>query len=301
MYIVAHCRKVIRVLLAAFFWMNAGPHPGNLGLAFAQTPDLNVSEHANETITGLGNRFNLLDRLATEETESGGFLGRPRFSISQTTISYDSGQTPLNEVLPAKDPLAAPLEILIRIKSLRRDFSRAVPSEAFWTDPLNDAERAVKEMLVFIQAPQKEWLEKERPYIDRANADFRKLDQAVLAFARNRRLDIATPREPARGYDVEVRIIPPTSKIRFMTHLAYKKCLQLQVSTQSDAEARRTSEERVTACLDDQWTDLTEGKYVLIGRYRYITPWLDKSGKPEQSDFEITGNRTVITFSPGTP
>src|SRR5579864_3738472 len=89
----------------------------------------------------------LLMKLASEQIRvDTTFLGRQRFSLNQQTrsLAYDLNSVPPNLVLSGGDKYADPLEVLIRIESLRRDFYATIPNEKFWLAPLESIQRAVE-------------------------------------------------------------------------------------------------------------------------------------------------------------
>jgi hypothetical protein len=91
--------------------------------------------------------FDLLTQLATEGVaENREFLGRTRFAISEAdhSFAYDLDPIPAHAVLSSGDPYGIPLEALIRVVSLRRDFRATVSAEDFWVTPLDSIQEAVR-------------------------------------------------------------------------------------------------------------------------------------------------------------
>ena len=261
------CTLIVLIVMGSVF-------PG----ASVRAQDVKATPLAKQDSTGL------LTQLAAEQVaEDGNLLGAVRFKIYEgtQTLSCDLTALPANVVLSDRDPYAIPLEALIRVTSLRRDFRATVPNEEFWKTPLNSVERAVQDCVVDIEAThrQQDVLVREQRCSENIEAEFEKLRTAIAVYAGARHLEIVEKRGSARGYQVQVKVEPPRARVRVMTVLEYRKCLYF----------RRP--------LEDQWIDLLSAENDMIGRYRYLAEWPPELNGPEEGEIEIT-RPTTITFVP---
>jgi hypothetical protein len=111
---------------------------------------------------------------------------------------------------------------------------------------------------------------------------FGDVKQAIVGYATAHNLtpiSIAQGRDPAAGYQVQIKIDPPRARVRVMTVLEYKKCMYFKTP------------------LEEQWIDLLGGEQEMIGRYQYRAEWPADLGGPEEGTFEIR-KAGAITFRP---
>jgi hypothetical protein len=243
---------------------------------------------AEATARPTSNALKLLDQLVEEEVASDtNFLGRTRFRIlsDQNELTYDLAADPPSAVLSEKDPLAVPLEALLRVKCLRRDFQREAPGTDFWVRPLAQASQAARQAVDdFLSATngtsRQRQLELRAKEIE---ASFATLEDGIRGFAAQRGLDIERRRGINDSYDVWVEIEPPRARLRYMTYLAYRKS---------------TLPPPLAVPLDEQWNTLLPGKNELIGRYHCLADWPAELGGTETNDFTIRRNCSLVFRPP---
>jgi len=229
----------------------------------------------------------VLIRLAADGIgEDKEFLGRTRFTISQSerTYTYDLDPIPVRTVLSHKDPYATPLEALIRIESLRRDFHAAVPDEKFWIVPLEAIQGAVQRCIEQLEStqPKAGSPDGQQECSRSVEGQFSNLENAIRGYATVHSLELVKfqKRDPVIGYRVRIKIEPPRAHVHVMTLLDYKKYRYF-----------RTPVEQY------QWNDLLDDESLMIGWYHYRADWPQDLNGPEEGDFEITKPGTM-TFSP---
>jgi hypothetical protein len=229
----------------------------------------------------------VLIRLATDGiAQDREFLGKTRFAVSQAdrTYSYDLEPIPISAVLSLGDQYGTPLEALIRIEALRRDFRAAVPAEKFWIAPLEAIQGAVQHCVEGLESSQSKKGSSDVPQeCSRSiQEQFSDLESAILGYATLHSLALVKfqKRDPVIGYRVRIKIEPPRAHVHVMTLLDYKKY--------------RYSN---TPAEQYQWNDLLDAENLLIGWYHYRVDWPQDLNGPEEGDFEITKAGT-ITFSP---
>jgi hypothetical protein len=232
--------------------------------------------HQTKTSRETDSRASLLTDVVREELVADSALGRQRVSLSNGILHIDFSPAMPLASFGSQDHYGLPMEALMRAMALRRDFDRAFGSDRFWDPPLEAMEETARRAIDSGGTAD----EASRASLTRAiDSRIDQLSASTLAFAQKRGLDLQAARDPVPGFDVEIHITPPDARIRFMPFLTYKECVALHTS------------------LEDQWTDLTEGKHRLIGRYRYFARWGKGLGGDEESTFGVNGN-TVVTFSP---
>jgi len=219
--------------------------------------------------------FGSLENLARFAiTSDPAYLGRPRFRIANNRVLYDVSPVPADDILNSRDPLAIPLECLIRLEALKRDFLLAVPKEVFWRAPLRNLQIQLRSYMLHSRA------DTPNGSTDQLEAAIRRewqsLSTRVEKYAFQQGLDVQTSREPAPGFKVAVKIVPPNGRVRYMPFLAYEKAVTMKTS------------------LDEQWRELLAGAVTLIGRYRYRADWMDPIHM-EEGNFEIR-EATDLTF-----
>jgi hypothetical protein len=246
-------------------------------------PQRTLRAEKSDPMAGRASTFQRLKDLATEQLTSDLlYLGRSRFSIAtdQKLITYDFSPFPLADILSANDSLAIPLEAVMRIEALRRDFGRVVQREGFWRAPLTNAEVIIRESLArSYQQSDNQLRQKLKFDSERIEEQFNNLETAVFDYADRKGLDVERSREPAKGYPVTIKIEPKLTRVRFMPFLAYRKCVYFKTP------------------LDDEWNDLDEGTHTMIGRYHYRAEWPADLNGPEEGNFEIR-EETTVTFRP---
>ena len=245
-----------------------------------------VSGTQNETASPESKRqaiMKSLKDLAAEQIRfDDAFLGKQRFSVDQhnRTLSYDLRPMPLNFVLSETDPLAMPLEVLIRVEALRRDFAAAISDERFWLASLDRiqqiVERCVSTSGFNVQSDQQ-----------RCNGEideqFEALKQSIADYATAHGLRLIEPpqtRGPVAAYRVHITIDPPRARVRVMPLLEYKKYEHFK--TPSDQY---------------EWSDLLDSEADMIGWYRYRAEWPKELNGPEEGNIEIKKKGT-LTFRP---
>ena len=230
----------------------------------------------------------LLRRLAAEQVLSDSeFLGKTRFrmDLQGRTFFYDLKPAPTTFMLAADDPYLVPLEALIRIEVLRRDFRASIPDEDFWTAPLDSIEAAVRRCVEDLEAPRPEpgTRAPELTCATRIQAQFDKLRDSILSFAAAHKLTLLEPpqtRDPAPGYRIQVKIDPPRARVRVMPLLEYKKYQYFKVPLEQY-----------------QWNDLLDSENDMIGWYHYRAEWPAELNGTEEGDFCIKKPGS-ITFKP---
>lgn len=233
---------------------------------------------------GTPQTWTVLDQLASEAiSEDRVFLGRARFTISKAdgTYSYDSAPVPASSVLGADDQYGKPLESLIRIKALRRDFELAVPDATFWVGPLEGAEKAVQDCVDELGSSKFSAQSAQRCDTT-VEESFRKLDQAVHDYALANALQLVQwrKRDPAQGYKVTVKFSPEKAHLYLMPLFEYKKC--------------HYPGSPVQAC---QWNEVLSPEVEMVGWYHYRADWPQELNGPVEGDFEVTEPGT-FTFTP---
>lgn len=238
----------------------------------------------DRTDAGNQDSMKLLVRLATEQVQANDrFLGRTRFSIDQQAHSffYDLSAVPTSLVLSNQDRFAVPLEALIRVEVLRRDFGVAIPAEKFWPTSLDSIVQVVQRCVQHLESPPSERDPATTPQECSTSIEkqFDSLKTSILTYATAHGIEFAQrlqAREPAIGYRVIVEIDPPKARVRIMTRLEYKKYKYSQ-----------TPEEKY------QWSDLLASENEMIGWYHYRAEWPANLNGPEEGDFEIKGPGTL--------
>jgi hypothetical protein len=231
--------------------------------------------------------MSLIRRLADEEIASDdSFLGKTRFAIDSRTnaVLYDMTPVPSGLVLSDSDPLSVPMEAMIRTEALRRDLQKSVPSEKFWIVPLANVQVSIERCVdLLVHLKNNSELKEEEDNCSAGIAEqISYLDQSIQTFAKDRKLTLTqrtVERTPAVGYKVRVSIEPATARVRFMTLLEYKKCINSH------------------SPLTEQWNDMVEGEVKMIGRYHYLAEWPPELNGPEEGNFEIR-EPGAITFRP---
>jgi hypothetical protein len=229
----------------------------------------------------------LLKALAAETISSGdGFPGATRLVVDQehNTLSYDLNPLPPGLVLSNRDPLSVPLEAMIRMEALRRDLQRSFPVQTFWVAPLAKVQTSISNCVDSLSRMKDDSVLAVRAddCSEGIERQFGELDRSIQTFAKERKLTVkplVVDRSPAIGYKVRVSIGPPPARVRFMTMLEYRKCMNAKIP------------------LTDQWNDMTEGEVSLIGRYHYLADWPPALNGPEEGNFEIRKDGT-LTFRP---
>lgn len=231
--------------------------------------------------------MSLLRKLAAEEIASDDrFLGKTRFAIDSraNTVLYDMTPVPLGLVLSDSDPMSIPMEAMIRTEALKRDLQKSVPTENFWIVSLSNVQGSIKKCVdSLVDLKGKSALQERQADCSAGIAEqINYLDGSIQTFAKNRKLTLMqrpVERAPATGYKVRVSIEPPRARVKFMTLLEYKKCINSRTP------------------LADQWNDIVEGDVKLIGRYHYLAEWPTELNGPEEGNFEIR-EPGAITFRP---
>jgi hypothetical protein len=231
--------------------------------------------------------LDLLTKLAEEGVnQDKEFLGKTRFAILQAdrSFSYNLDPIPASDVLSGTDPYGTPLEALIRVESLRRDFQASVPAEDFWILPLEKVHQTVKDCVQKLEAsqPKLDPREAEQSCSNSIAEQFKQLETAIQKYGSAHGLALvrSQTRDPVVGYRVHIKIEPPKAHVRVMTALDFKKYSYF--NTPKDQY---------------QWNDLLEAESLMIGRYHYRAEWPQDLNGPDEGDFEIKSSGT-ITFTP---
>jgi hypothetical protein len=243
-----------------------------LGFAVGLTP---AQSNAQPDVKTNDLSFSALDALSRRLTDTDRYLGRTRVAVkSGNFLSIDIAPDRAAVLAPEDGNLQA-LDVLIRSKVLERDLSAIFPGETFWVKPLSE----IHHMVVGI------------PKLDgRSETDRRSLETAMhqiesrfsliqsdaLAMAQKKKLDADSSREPATGYQVDIRIDPPKARVRYMPLLSYL--------------LYRNAEH----ALDDRWIELQEGPQHLIGRYRYIAEWPADLHGTAEGTFEVREDSKIV-------
>jgi hypothetical protein len=229
-----------------------------------------------------GDRLDLVRRLAAEAIEAdSNFLGKPRWVVNDSTqrVRIDLSPVAPEALLSGDDPLAPPLELMIRVMALRRDFKASWKGEPEWAGPLDDAEALVREYLNKLPPGASRRRDDRTSRLNEdAQRSWQKLKPLVDAYADRIGYDVETIRSPAEGYNVTIVISPPTGRVRFMPELAYRKAIYY-------------------GNLSDHWVKLDDGKQTLAGLFRYHAEWPSDLGGDEEGTFEIR-EVTTVTFRP---
>jgi len=249
-------------------------------LTLAQAP-LQTSLLGFGDVKDPGQAYTLLESLAkaalTDEN-----VGRIRVSLTNGILTYNF--LPASEAAPASRPdrLAVPLEILIRVEVLRRDFQACASAQAFWVGSLQHVQSLVRDMVrtAYETSSEDEWKSKKKVYEDRVGAEFAVLKENLLAFAKTAGLNVAEARGPAPGFEATVVIGPPKARVRYMPWLTYQKC----VAFHDD--------------LDKWWNELSSGKQQLIGRYAFLAEWPPSLDGPVAGNFEVNNDGATVDLHP---
>lgn len=269
------------------------PHLITSNLRFWES-SANIQENPTSSIvqhganSDEGNLMSLLTTLAKKQgLADDEFLAKTRFTINQQrrTFSYDLAAIPLNFILSETDPLARPLEVLVRIEVLRRDFYSAIPDERFWRVSLDSIEHIVSGCVQDAKRSEVNGAGSANHQDCYTNVDpaFEKLGTQILSYASIHGLEQVEPprpRDPVVGYRVYIKVEPPRARVRVMPLLEYKKYKFQQVPEEIY-----------------QWTDLLDPESRMIGWYHYRVEWPTELNGPEEGDFEIKKPGT-ITFRP---
>ena len=232
--------------------------------------------------------MSLLIKLASEQIRlDTTFLGKRRFSLNQQSrvLSYDFNSVPSDLVLSGGDKYADALEALIRVESLRRDFRATVPNEKFWIAPLKSIQRAVEQCIQDLDTSTSNGNTASRKACSQnIDEQFEKLRVLIATFAAAHHLKVAeSPHmrgSATPGYQVHLKVEPPSARLKVMTLLEFKKCQYLKVPTE-----------------ECRWNELLDTSSEMIGWYHYRAEWPPELNGPEEGDFEIKKEST-ITFKP---
>jgi hypothetical protein len=228
-----------------------------------------------------------LRQLAAEQiVKDGEFLGKTRFQVDlqNQTYFYDAKPVPARLVLADDDPYAVPLEALIRVEALRRDFRASVPNETFWIGALEAVEEAANACVTGADASPSSQSAPDKPNAcsSRIQDQFDSLGKSISGFAAGHKLQLAMSqgRDPAPGFPVQIKIDPPKARVRVMTLLEYKKYQLFK-----------------TPADQYRWNDLLDSSGDMIGWYHYRAEWPAELNGPEEGDFCVKKPGT-ITFRP---
>ena len=224
--------------------------------------------------------YALVVELAQDAVSTDPNLGRNRVSVSDGVLVYDFQPAPETSLTSRPSRLTTPLELLIRIDALSRDFHSAIPTQEFWGPPLERLRGLASHMVdaAFHSPSEDQWRLRKQKYEDQVGQEFAALAKEVRAFASKTKLDVKTARGSSNGYKVEIRIEPPKAHVKFMTYLDYRKCKAFKLN------------------LEDYWVDLDPGIHALIGKYHYLAEWPASLNGPEEANFEVTDDmpRTFV-------
>lgn len=246
--------------------------PGVAQQALSEFGEVKDADQANK----------LLVALAKDAVSEDSNLGRNRVSILDRTLTYDF--QPVREDVLTSHPgrMTGCLEILIRVDALRRDFRRYLPTERFWSPPLERIQNLAARMLeaAYKTSSDDEWRKSKQGYEDQVAGEFAALDSELFAYARMDGLDLKSTRGVQQGYKVEIRIEPAKARLKFMPFLDYRRCIAFKLN------------------LIDYWVVLSPGMHTLIGKYRYLADWPASLSGPEEDNFEIGEEGMKLTFQP---
>jgi hypothetical protein len=222
----------------------------------------------------------------TDAMDDRNLLGRTRFAVNKPShsYSYDLDPTPTRYVLSGDDPYGKPLEALIRLESIRRDFESSVPNENFWRPRTVDIQSAIDNCIDRIDSSEFKFKPKyfQDECSKKIEAEFQNLDRSIQRYASVNKLKriIVETRDAIAGYRIVVKTDPPKIQVHIMTLLQYKKYQYLNVPADKY-----------------QWNDLFDPENVMIGWYHYRVDWPKNLNGPEEGNVEIT-KPGVLTFTP---
>ena len=205
-------------------------------------------------------------------------LSRKRVWVTNRILRVDLSPVMPIALIPSSDRYGLQMEAMMRAIALQRDFANSFGSgqNEFWRAPLFAVEADARKSIDRGGTSS----EADRIAFDSAiDTQMDRLWSLTVTAAEKRKLDVQGTRDAAPGFEVHIQINPSDARIRIMPFLTYKECLVLRTS------------------LEDQWTELNEGKHLHIGRYRYVAAWGKQGGGAEEGTFEVKADG-VITFQP---
>jgi hypothetical protein len=227
-------------------------------------------------------RIALLERLAADAVqEDPDFLGRPRWSVNEArrAVSLDLTPVPPEAVLSRDDPLAGPLEIMIRVAVLRRDFKAHWTGAADWAGPLDEldalARRHAAQVVSGTTGPADPGA---KQMSEDASRQWDRVEQAARTYARRAGYDVEASRSVDDGYVVTFVIAPPSGRLKLMTELAYRKAA-------------------IVGDVESRWRDIKAPREKLVGRYRYRSEWPADVGGSDEGQIAVSED-TTWTFTP---
>jgi hypothetical protein len=210
------------------------------------------------------------------------FLGKARVTLNRRsgTLEFNLAALPSGAILSEDNVLSPLLEAAIRRRVLRRDISRAFPSDKSW-EPLFDAvNRAIDSCLrATVKSTSRDSLVTSTTACSTIDDAFDKFASKLRENAKLQKLDVVESRGATSFFRVKVTFNPKKVRLRIMTALQYRECLFFHLHE------------------DDFFNDVLQEEENLIGRYRYRAEWPAELGGPEEGDFEIKGPAT-LTFTP---
>lgn len=273
------------LLVTSVSWLNAQPRITSNASSLPYRGEMIDGQTSSDTRKQ--DSVGSLNQLASEEiVRDIEFLGKTRFSVDLHDQTYFYDPTPVSAsfVLAKDDPYEVPLEALIRIKALRRDFSAAVPTNDFWIAPLGSIEAVVNACIRDLGEPKADGTTTDvRKCSVRIQAQFDKLGESISSFASAQKFtpsEILRRRDPAPGYRVQIKIDPPSARVRVMPLLEYRKNQYFKIPL-----------------TNYRWNDLLASESDMIGWYHYRAEWPAELNGLEEGDFCITKPQ-AITFKP---
>lgn len=225
--------------------------------------------------------FQMLNNLSDQLVANDHYLGRKRISKStQGVLSWDFSENEAARSTP-DDIILLSLDLLIRLKTLNRDFPSVFPDENFWNQSLSNI-RALTGRLTANASDAQNKVENRTEIVKKINEQFTLLERETFTHAARSHLETSASRDPAAPFNVEIHIGPPSATIRIMPFLFYIRCKAFK------------------APLDNQWRELQEGTAHLIGTYRYLAEWPTDLGGATEGTFDVEEDR-VLRFSPTKP
>jgi hypothetical protein len=232
---------------------------------------------------GFAETTNLVMTLASEAVNSdSNYLGRLRFEVNSKheTVRFDLRPVPLRYVLPPSDPLATPVELMIRVMSLQRDFKRNLKTnETFWIQPLDQATEAVFQAIQSRTKVDGGSVVSASTHLDSAETSIQSLQSAILDFSERNGLDMELFRD-TEYFTVHVVVSDQALRVRYVQYLDFLKS-------------------RHGLSIEDDWIDVGRGKHdlPLIGEYHFVIEWPSSLGGFETNDYDIERN-TELSIEP---
>jgi hypothetical protein len=223
-----------------------------------------------------------LQRSAREFVADPVVITLPAFTVDRAAgvVVFNTGtlQSAWYDGFEPDDPYRPAYRAQVEIEALRELFTRAVPGETFWRDPLEQAQLVVVGMLRDIRETA-EAAPLEAKLADRQAEFLRtrvRLDEAIRGFAAEQGLAVrgTTLMFSVRRFSVPVQTVPDDGLVRVLPLLVFRR------------------HEALGTPPDDMPWRTVSNPAELIGRYQYLVRWPD--GRRGAGHIEVRSESGIV-------